>query len=145
MILQDFKTRQIWWFLPLILAVGGVVINWNQLQVENVLFGLAFLVLLILVLYAYILIRYKSTKLFAEYFGIGDLLILIALVPFFEFRHFVFFFTLATLFSVLGHLLMNWFKKQESIPYAGYLSIFLLVHLLAVRLLDLNIFLTLDA
>jgi hypothetical protein len=65
--------------------------------------------------------------LFKDFFGLGDALILIAITPFFELRVFIYFFTAATLGTLIIHGISSLIKKQATIPYAGYVSCFLIV------------------
>src|SRR5690606_5097641 len=63
---------------------------------------------------------------FKSYIGLGDLLFLLAVVPFFSFRNYLLFFVTGMIFSLI---LYSLFKKKylaKTIPLAGYLSIYLI-------------------
>lgn len=129
-IYQDFRFREIWWFTPPLLFVGGLGLNWEQLNWEPLVLNAAFIAILLAFLLVYVRIRFKSQNLFKEYFGIGDALILIAITPFFDFPYFIYFFTGATIISLVGFALISLFKAQKTIPYAGYIAISTLAFLL---------------
>lgn len=121
-IYQDFRYREIWWFTPPLLFIGGFVYKWQTLNWQHFLFNFLFIGMLIGLLMIYVRIRFGSNNLFKEYFGLGDLLLLLAITPLFGFPFFIYFFTCSTIISLTGHLILTFFKAQKSIPYAGYVS-----------------------
>jgi len=143
-LIQDSLHRSIWWFLPPLIFVGGIVLQYPNFMVIDQLYSILFVGALMLFLFGYVYLRFKSLDVFKTYFGIGDLLLLIALVPFFEFRNYIFFFTAATLISLLIHGIVFLFKRQSSIPYAGYLSLSLVGHLVTLYLFHFSFFDLLD-
>lgn len=120
---QDQKHRAIWWFLPLLLFAGGIVLHYPKIDIRELLFSGLFVAGMIAFLFVYVYFRFKSTDLFNSYFGLGDVLILFALVPYFDFRTYVFFFTIATFASLLIHVVISLLRKQKSVPYAGYMAL----------------------
>lgn len=140
-VFQDFKERQIWWFLPLILIVLLALSILPTIPFKNYFYSLLYVVLIVFVLSVYVRIRFKSSALFKEYFGLGDLLTLIAFIPFFHFREYVFFTTTATCLALVFFLMMQLIKKAKTIPYAGYVSLvfgcyFVYFQLTGLRLLN---------
>lgn len=130
---QDFRYREIWWFTPPLLLIGGFFYKWQTLNWEHFLFNFLFIGTLISFLVVYVRIRFKSSNLFRDYFGLGDVLMLMSLTPFFGFPFFIYFFTASTIISLLGYLLVSLFKTQKSIPYAGYMSLCTITFLLLVH------------
>lgn len=130
---QDFRYREIWWFTPPLLLVAGFFYKWETLNWEHFLFNFLFISTVISFLVVYVRIRFKSSNLFREYFGLGDVLVLMAITPFFGFPFFIYFFTVATIISLLGYLVVSLFKKQQSIPYAGYMSLCTIAFLVLVH------------
>lgn len=124
---QDVKQRSIWWFLPPLLFVFALVYRWDELNILQVGLNLLFITMLLVMLTAYVYFRFHSLSLFKDYFGLGDALLLIAITPFFELNVFIYFFTAATLGSLIIYGISSLFKKQTTIPYAGYVSCFLIV------------------
>lgn len=130
---QDFRYREIWWFTPPLLLIGGLIYKWEILNWQHFLFNFLFISLTISFLVVYVRIRFKSNNLFKDYFGLGDVFLLLAITPFFGFPFFIYFFTCGTIFSLIGHLVISVFRTQKSIPYAGYISLFTIVFLLLVQ------------
>jgi hypothetical protein len=130
---QDFRYREIWWFTPPLLLIGGFFYKWETLNWEYFFFNLLFISFVISFLVVYVRVRFKSSNLFKDYFGLGDVLVLLAITPFFEFPFFIYFFTASTIISLIGFLAASFFKAQKSIPYAGYISLCTIAFLLLVQ------------
>ncbi|WP_430405611.1 prepilin peptidase [Fluviicola sp.] len=130
---QDFRYREIWWFTPPLLLIGGLIYNWETLNWQHFLFNFLFISVVISFLVVYVRIRFKSSNLFKDYFGLGDVLVLLAITPLFGFPFFIYFFTCSTIISLIGYLLFSLFKAQKSIPYAGYISLCTIAFLLLVQ------------
>lgn len=118
---QDLKMRAIWWFLPPVLFAGLSLIFRESLVVAGM--NIAFLATLLTALTIYVRIRFGSWNLFRQYFGIGDALFLAAVSPMLPTTYFVWFFTAGTLCSLVAHLVVTAFRKQDTIPFAGYLCV----------------------
>ena len=121
-IYQDFRYREIWWFTPPLLFIAAFFYKWESLNWEHFAFNFLFIGIMIGLLVIYVRFRFGSNNLFKEYFGLGDFLLLLAITPLFGFPFFIYFFTGATIISLIGHLVLTLFKEQKSIPYAGYIS-----------------------
>lgn len=130
---QDFRYREIWWFAPPLLLIGGLFYKWQTLNWEHFGFNFLFISVLVSFLVVYVRIRFKATNLFRDYFGLGDVLVLLAITPLFDFPFFIYFFTASTIVSLLGYLAVSIFKAQKSIPYAGYISLCTLAFLVLVH------------
>ena len=130
---QDFRYREIWWFTPPLLLIGGFFYKWETLNWQHFLFNFLFISFVISFLVVYVRIRFKSNNLFKDYFGLGDVLVLLAITPFFDFPFFIYFFTVSTIISLIGYVFMSLFKAQKSIPYAGYVSLCVIAFLLLVQ------------
>jgi hypothetical protein len=130
---QDFRYREIWWFTPPLLLIAGFWYKWNLLNWEYFLYNFLFIAVLIGFLIIYVRIRFGSNNLFKDYFGLGDVLVLLAITPLFTFPFFIYFFTVSTIISLIGYILMSLFKAQKSIPYAGYISLCTIIFLVLVQ------------
>nr|WP_294862127.1 prepilin peptidase [uncultured Fluviicola sp.] len=130
---QDFRYREIWWFTPPLLLIGGLIYKWETLNWQYFLFNFLFISVVISFLVVYVRIRFKSNNLFKDYFGLGDVLVLLAITPIFGFPFFIYFFTCSTIISLIGYILFSLFKAQKSIPYAGYISLCTIAFLLLVH------------
>jgi hypothetical protein len=127
---QDVKSRGIWWFLPLVVFTTGLLFRSSEMGYWFVLWNIIFVAGILSFLWIYIRFRFGKESTFFSYFGLGDLLFLFALTTYFSFPVFIYVFTFGTCFSLLIHFLVNAIKKQETVPYAGYLSVFVLAILL---------------
>ncbi|MDF3026952.1 MAG: hypothetical protein K0S23_1259 [Fluviicola sp.] len=130
---QDFRYREIWWFTPPLLLISGFWYKWDIINWEYFLYNFLFIGVLIGFLVIYVRIRFGSTNLFKDYFGLGDVLVLLAITPLFGFPFFIYFFTFSTIVSLIGYVLMSLFKAQKSIPYAGYISLCTIIFLVFVH------------
>jgi hypothetical protein len=132
-IYQDFRYREIWWFTPPLLFIGGFAYKWETLNWQHFVFNFLFIGIMIGLLMIYVRFRFGSNNLFKEYFGLGDVLLLFAITPLFSFPFFIYFFTGGTIISLIGYLVLTLFKEQKSIPYAGYISFCTIAFLLLVH------------
>jgi len=124
---QDLKSRSIWWFLPLLLFICNVIYRIKSIEFIQLGLNTLFILILLSCLYVYIYLRHQKTSLFKDFFGIGDALFLFAIAPLFDLNLFIYFFTAATCGSLIIHLIVSTFKAQKTIPYAGYMSLFLAI------------------
>ena len=121
---QDVRSRSIHWVLfPLILTTS-ILLNFDQLNFLIIGMNLAFLATLLLGLTLYLSAKNRKwTNITNGYFSWGDILFLVAVVPLFDVQSYIFFFTIGTLLTLVLHLIAMLFKKQEGVPYAGYMSL----------------------
>lgn len=137
---QDIKSRAIWWFLPLMIFVSGIFVRSSIVEYVDILWNVFFVGGMMILLAGYVRIRFgKRINEFARYFALGDVLMLLAITPFFPFGTFVYIFTFGTCFSLLAHIVASIFKAQKTVPYAGYLSLFIASVLLIDRFNLLNL------
>lgn len=128
---QDIVSRSIWWFLPPLLFGAFIAYRWDAFSWLTLGFNTAFIVLLMGFLFIYIRFRFgKPELIFKQYFGLGDLLFILALTPLLSFQQFILFFTVGTFSTLVIHGMTLLFKKQTTIPYAGYFSLVTLAYLL---------------
>jgi prepilin signal peptidase PulO-like enzyme (type II secretory pathway) len=136
-VFQDIKDRKIYWFLPLLVFIASIIIdilqdgNLNYQTIIGSIFVIAFL-------WIYVYIRFKSTKLFTDYFGLGDALILIAIAPLFELQTYFWFIAIASVFSLAMFIITRIFKPIKTIPFAGYISV-LIIGLMTLDLLQIQL------
>jgi len=131
---QDFKDRAISWYLPLLILLLGLVsafVNETILWIDY-LASLSFLVLQIAGLYVYLAIKKKSIKinLTGEFLGLGDLLFFVAMIPYFSFKEYVVLLITGMALSLLAQKIVQIFYRSDSIPLAGWLSIFYGIYML---------------
>ena len=100
---QDFKQRAISWYWPVLLFAVSAFSGWNLYGTEmfkNIAFNLAFLVILFSSVTIYFSVKTKKlTNIFDVFIGWGDVVFLLALVPFFHPLDFVLFYTFTLHFN----------------------------------------------
>lgn len=129
-LVQDVRSRTIWWFLPPLLFADLLWLQWEQLSWLSLGFNLLFIAGMLAFLTIYIAIRFGNPMdLFKRYFGLGDVLFLLAITPLCGLRPFIILFTAGTIFTLLLFGVGQLIKKRTTIPYAGYFSLTLLVYL----------------
>ncbi|WP_299432215.1 hypothetical protein [uncultured Aquimarina sp.] len=127
---QDLNNREVYWFLlPSLFIILGflhynnvVPIHFKNAIVINL--GLIFSIISILYLYAKIRIK---RPFFKEVFGIGDALFFLAFAVAFPTATFIILFVFSLLFSLGIWLIIKNNSKHNTIPLAGYMSLFLIL------------------
>jgi len=127
-IFQDFKSRAIWWFLAPVLffAQLGYAIAQNSFSMRSTLLNIALILTNIGSVWLYFYFRKKGKlEFFKEMFGLGDLLMLIALSVLFSPYNFILFFILSCILSLALHYILIYLKVgNRTIPFAGYIALF---------------------
>lgn len=132
-LVQDFRSRAIYWWLPVVLfLVAGACSVWSAGWGETLHHGwynAIFVSLLLGVLFLYSYLRYKSFRsLLTQQFGLGDVLMLLALCPLFGSVNFILFICFSNVLMLFIELLKRLIRPgPSSIAYAGYLAGFTLV------------------
>lgn len=86
-------------------------------------FSLLFVIVLLLSLTLYLTIKTgKLVNITDGFFSWGDILFLIAVIPVFDLSSYMLFFTVGTILTLVLHGIAHTIKKQDSIPYAGYMA-----------------------
>ncbi|WP_299272409.1 general secretion pathway protein [uncultured Psychroserpens sp.] len=124
--LQDYKERQVYWFLfPLVGLCSGLLFYQStlpELFLVSIALNSGFIIflLLIVVLYAKLILKLNVS----EAFGLGDALLFISLIFSFSTVSFLTIFVFALCFSLVTHLILKKRSKLKTVPLAGYLSLF---------------------
>ena len=138
---QDLKKRTIHVGLPILIFLLALIINYISpgLTFSVILYNIAFVCINIIGLTLYF--SFKSKILINPidtFIGLGDIVFFLALTPLFSLKPFIMFFILGLLFSLLIHSVLLIFKRVKTIPLAGYLSIFIVVNILAKNIFKIN-------
>lgn len=127
MVYQDLNYRGIyWWMFPallLLLATSTIQVLDFSVMISQVIKSILFLGLQFLVLTVYISIRQKKmTNIFDGFFGLGDLLFLVAVSFGFSFLNYVLFYLLSLMVVVIFSAIFGIDSKLhgKKIPLAGY-------------------------
>ncbi len=141
-IYQDLKMRLVHIVLPLLIFILGMVLNWDTSFSMEWTWSFLFLVLNFLIITFYFSTKKrKYVNPFDTLIGWGDVLFLIAMVPFFSFRGYIQYFVMGMIFSLLLFLVMkSFFPKYGTIPLAGFLSIFFIGTRIIERITSQNFF-----
>lgn len=134
-IYQDFKSRAIYWWLPVFgffVSFGLVYLKCGEVELKHHLeINLTILLLVLSVLFLYFFIKYRQMSLFFDrFFGLGDVLMLILCAPIFVPTVFLIFFMLMNGLILVVELVKKAIQKTKyanSIPYASYLGIGLIL------------------
>lgn len=128
-LLQDIKERKVYWFLfPIIALCSSVLLYQNtfwELFYATILINLAFVCVLIGVVFLYSKLKLKTAL--SSTFGLGDGLLFLALIFSFSSVSFFILFVFGLVFSLVLHLFLKRKTKQETVPLAGYLSLFFVI------------------
>ncbi|MDO5968993.1 prepilin peptidase [Flavivirga aquimarina] len=138
---QDLKKRTIHVALPIILFLLALVINYSStdLKFSYILYNIAFIIINILGVVLYFSLKNKGfVNPIDTYIGLGDIAFFLAITPLFNLKPFILFFVFGLLFSLLTHLGFMLFKQVKTIPLAGYLSLFLIVNIIAKNMFKIN-------
>jgi hypothetical protein len=124
---QDFKDRKVLWFLyPLV----GILVLILQIQkvnlystLVNVGCNLSFVLILLFVCNLYAKLKLKKPFL-SEVFGLGDVLFFIFISFSFSTISFLILFVFSLFFSLILHQFLKNNHPEETVPLAGYMSLF---------------------
>ena len=127
---QDIRDRMVTWVLFPLAGIFLALAHLQQTILPLFLISSATNILLVtavlLLLWGYT--RYIRKKAFLNTsFGLGDILFLYAFALGFPTLTFTVLFTAAMVFSLLAFVILQYFRKSETVPLAGFLGIFLIV------------------
>lgn len=126
--IQDYKNRQVNALLFPALSVLGAWLYWSntitQVFLLNIAFNLVFITILLLTVVIYA--KYELKQPLNQVFGLGDALFFLALSLMFATVTFVVLMISALLFSLVIHLVLKNKQTHQSVPLAGYMSLFVL-------------------
>lgn len=125
---QDLREYQVWWFLfPIYAIAGGILFaDTTYFELYRIVVAINGLILLgfFSALWLYVRLVLKK-NFFKEAFGLGDVLLYVALAVSFPTLTFLIFLILMPIFSlILSKVLRP--RKKNVIPFAGYVGILLI-------------------
>ena len=131
---QDFKQRQIFWFLIPLLFVGFVLkallSDSSGALFTNSLFNFVFIALQFVFLSIYISIRNgRIINIVNTHIGLGDVLFLLVGCTAFSPLNYIIFYLVSSCVTLLGFGIYTFFSKRSSpeIPLAGAMSVMLIL------------------
>ena len=131
-VFQDFKQRQISWFLIPLAFTGFVckAVFYKNSVAHDFLFNAAFILLQLICLTVYFSVKNKKLlNIMDTYLGLGDILFLVVVCTVFSPVNFILFYLFSMILTLLGVLVYNSFSKKQTttIPLAGSMAAILLV------------------
>ncbi|WP_346882340.1 prepilin peptidase [uncultured Algibacter sp.] len=139
---QDYRKRTIHAILPITIFLLGLYLNYSSSDLEFIfmIYNIGFVVINITGLVLYFSIKHKAiVNPIDTFIGLGDIVFFIAITPLFSLKPFILFFILGLLFSLLIHGVFTLIKEMKTIPLAGYLSLFLILHIVLKDILKINV------
>lgn len=134
---QDFKFRAVYWWLFVLLMAGlsALTILGSSASAigTNLLHNGSFLGVQLLFLTLYFSVKQKRlVNIFADYFGLGDLLFLLSITVYLPFLNYLFFYLFSLLAVILVSIGSKALRKNSNpkIPLAGEQAVMLLVLML---------------
>ena len=125
--IQDIKLRLVYWFLYPMLGVLCFLVQASHNSLDNLLINSivnsAFVFFILATSYGYSRLRLKRHFL-NEVFGLGDVLFFFAICFSFSSLSFLILFVFGLFFSLLLHLFLKNRNQDQTVPLAGYMSLF---------------------
>lgn len=123
---QDYQDREVYWFLYPILGLVVLILQIEQVgfgtSILNVSFNLIFILFLLLICMFYS--KYKLKVELKDTLGLGDILFFIFIAFSFSMVSFFILFVFSLLFSLILHLFLKKYHNENTVPLAGYMSLF---------------------
>ena len=126
---QDIKKRMVQWMLfPLVGVFLALAHCQNSTPETFLIFSLSNVFLVSAILFIlWLYTRFITGKRFLNSsFGLGDLLFFYAFALGFPTITFVVLLAFSLCFSLLAHVVLRFFSNKETVPLAGYMSLFLI-------------------
>ncbi|MFQ6601763.1 hypothetical protein [Flavobacterium sp. C3NV] len=122
---QDFKDRLVYWFLYPIIGVLSFVIQLYNVPTTIAFFNLGVNLLFITLILgiSFLYTRFRNLN-FANAIGIGDILFFVFVSGTFSIVSFFVLFVFALLFSIILQQVLINKEKDQTVPLAGYMSLF---------------------
>lgn len=123
---QDLKERQVYWFLFPLFGICSAILFYTSTLPElfYIAVGMNFIFISILLLIVFLYSKLKLKSSFNDAFGLGDVLLFIGLIFSFSTISFLIIFVFSLVFALLVHLVIKQYSKLQSVPLAGYISLF---------------------
>jgi hypothetical protein len=141
-VVQDFKSRAISWFLIPLLFIGFIIYGLLIINPEELItyFGINFMLVAVNLLCVTLFISIKEkrfTNILKDYLGLGDVLFFLVLTVVFSPFNFIFFYLGSILLTALiyGALILFNKEKKMLIPLAGIMSLILIVTIAAEQII----------
>jgi hypothetical protein len=71
--------------------------------------------------------------------GLGDIVFFLAITPLFNKSDYILFFVFGLIFALILHIGLSFIKPSNTVPLAGYMSLFLIFNVLMKEIFKINI------
>ena len=139
-VFQDFKSREISWFLIPLLLVGFIFYSLQQIRTEELLayFGINLMLVILNLLGVTLMVSLKEKKLtniLKNYLGFGDILFFLVLTVVFSPFNFIAFYLGSILITgiIYGGIILANRQKKVLIPLAGAMSLLLIATIITEK------------
>lgn len=142
-LIQDLKYRAIHYLgLVGLFVLSTISLNFSGLELSQVYFSYIYLLVCFVAGYIYFVIKNKKFfNPFLSLMGVGDVFYYISVVLFFNTSGFILYFVCSLIFSMFSFLILSFFnKKANTIPLAGFSSLFFLMLKLVALMLNKDFF-----
>lgn len=146
-VIQDIKHRQLHVLMPICIFTASAAIKYLYF-IDASLFSIVlnnsvFLITALTVVTIYMSIRErKFLNPFKTFFGMGDFLFYIAISPLFLLRNYILYFVLSLLFAIVMQYIFVKNPTQQTVPLAGFASLFLIFTICSNLLFNLPVGIT---
>ncbi len=147
---QDCKSREVHvaYFAGILVSSSLFLYN-KGILLSTLIMNLFFLIINLLALGIYMRFKKGTIKGFLNNgVALGDIVFLVVIIPLFSFLNYALFYIIGMCFSLTIHIVVKKMKldERETVPLAGYLSLFLIIilvlsNVLCISLYDNKIFL----
>ncbi len=134
LVFQDFKSREISWFLIPLLIIGFIFLGLQRIEITEMLtyFGINFMIVVLNLLGVTLMVSLKEKKLtniLKSYLGLGDVLFFLVLTVVFSPFNFIFFYIGSIFITAIIYGVIMLFNQQQKmlIPLAGAMSLLLII------------------
>lgn len=121
---QDVLFRGVHWTLFPLLLIAVVLVKNGVMDWEMIGYNSLLLVFMLLMITLYASLKSgRLVNITKEFFALGDILFMIAMIPLFDYQWYLLFFTFGAMISLIFHGVAMLIKPQKSLPFAGYMAL----------------------
>ena len=120
---QDVLFRGIHWVFFPALLITTLLVNRKTMYWEMIVYNALLLFFMLMMITLYVSLKHgKLVNITTNYFALGDILFMAAIIPLFDTQWYLWFFTFGALISLVLHGIATLIKPQSNLPFAGYMA-----------------------
>ncbi len=139
---QDFRSREIHILPPLFIFIICIYINFKSIELESlsIVYNMIFVLVNLIGLCFYFSLKHKKIiNPIDTFVGLGDIVFFLAITPLFNKSDYILFFVFGLIFALILHIGLSFIKPSNTVPLAGYMSLFLIFNVLMKEIFKINI------